>query len=417
MPDQGSAPGAERLSLEGGHLPDGTRWDVVVTGGTVSWAGPPAQRPPTGDGTAVLDCAGHLLLPAPAEPHTHLDKALTAETIGCPPGDLAAAAGAWAEWSARLTEVDVATRARQALAEFVACGATAVRTHVNAASGTDPLLPLRAVVAVRDELRDVVDVQVAFLARFDAPDALVRQALAVGADLLGGAPHMAPDAAAETARLLRLADEAGVGVDLHTDEQLDPAVAGLAELARQVVAGGFGRPVAASHCVSLGVQEPGVRDRTVDAVRAAGIGVVALPQTNLGLQGREWPTSPPRAITAVRALIGAGVPVAAGTDNVRDPFNPVGRADPFEVAALLVAAAHLSVEEAWTAVGPAARRVLGLPAAGPRAGLAADLLAVRAGSLADAVARAPQDRIVVRRGRVVSRSTVRHEGPLAAHLP
>jgi cytosine deaminase len=411
-----SGPQPGSVLLAGGHLADGAPCDVAVHHGRVTWTGP-ADRLPAGSGALPrLDCAGYLLLTAPAEPHTHLDKALTGEAIGTPPGDLPAAAAAWSVWSASLTEDDVTTRARRALAELLAHGATAIRTHVNAASGIDPLLPLRAVVALRDELRALVDLQIVFLARADAPDALVREAVAGGADLVGGAPHMAPGPVAETPRLLRIAGELGVGVDLHTDEQLDARVATLADLADRVQRASFAGPVTASHCVSLGVQEAADRDRTVAAVRAAGIGVVALPQTNLGLQGRAWRTSPPRGLTAVRALLDAGVPVAGGTDNLRDPFNPVGRADPLEVASLLVSAGHLTVEEAWTAVAPAARQVMGLPAAGPYAGCVADLLVIRATSLGDAVARAPQDRIVLHQGRVVAHSTVLHDGPLAAYL-
>ena len=75
---------------------------------------------------------------------------------------------------------------------------------------------------------------------------------------------------------------------------------------------------------------------------AAGIAVVALPATNLYLQGREHQQAMPRGVTAVRALREAGVVVAAGADNLQDPFNPLGRACPFETAALMVLTAHLS---------------------------------------------------------------------------
>jgi cytosine/creatinine deaminase len=63
---------------------------------------------------------------------------------------------------------------------------------------------------------------------------------------------------------------------------------------------------------------------------------------------------------------------------------------------------HLTVAEAYHAVSTASRRVLGLPPAGVAAGRAADLLAVRADSLDDAVARTPDDRIVLSRGRVIA---------------
>jgi cytosine deaminase len=103
-------------------------------------------------------------------------------------------------------------------------------------------------------------------------------------------------------------------------------------------------------------------------------------------------------------LRAAGVLVAGGTDNVRDVFNPVGRCDPLETAALLVTAGHQSVEDAAAMVGCHARRVLSLPEAGPVAGAAAELVALPAADVGDAVATAPPDRWVWHQGRMVART-------------
>src|SRR5690606_20123034 len=138
---------------------------------------------------------------------------------------------------------------------------------------------------------------------------------------------------------------------------------------------------------------------TAERVAAAGIGVVALPQTNLFLQGRG--RSPmPRGLTAVDVLRRAGVTVAAGADNVQDPFNPVGRACPFETAGLMILTAHDLPEIAWHSVSAAARRVLGAPPAAIEPGAPADLIAVRAATLREAIAFGPADRMVWRGGRL-----------------
>ncbi len=78
--------------------------------------------------------------------------------------------------------------------------------------------------------------------------------------------------------------------------------------------------------------------RCSDLVARAGLGIVTLPITNLYLQGRDATHAAPRGITAVRRLLEAGIPLAAGGDNLRDPFNPAGRADPFETTSLLMTA-------------------------------------------------------------------------------
>ena len=71
----------------------------------------------------------------------------------------------------------------------------------------------------------------------------------------------------------------------------------------------------------------------------------------------------PRALTAVKALRAAGVNVCAGADNLQDPFNPMGRGDPLETAALMVMAAHLLPDQALHTVS--ARRPRGASAGAP----------------------------------------------------
>jgi cytosine deaminase len=157
------------------------------------------------------------------------------------------------------------------------------------------------------------------------------------------------------------------------------------------------------------VQARDVQAQVAGELAAAGVAVVALPQTNLYLQGRDQPVAPPRGLTAVRALLDAGVTVAAGADNVRDPFCSMGRLDALETAALLVMTAHLTPDEAWEACSGAGRAVLGLPPVAVAAGFPAELLAVEGASLADAIAGAGERRIVVHRGRVVASTEVRRQ--------
>ncbi len=99
--------------------------------------------------------------------------------------------------------------------------------------------------------------------------------------------------------------------------------------------------------------------------------------------------------------------MAAGGDNVRDPFNAVGRADPVETAALMVMAGHLTPDEAWRSVGNAGRVALGLPEVTLTPGAPAELLAIEGTDLVDALARAGERRLVVHRARVVARTVVR----------
>jgi len=367
-----------------------------------------------GAGDTVVDCGGMVLLPAPAEPHAHLDKALTADVVANERGDLEGAIEAWhAHWPT-LTEEDIAARARLAVQELVAHGTTAIRSHVDVGPGVG-LRGVRALVALRDELaaEGLADLQlVALVAAPRAPAeveqlaVLAREAMDAGADVVGGAPHLHDDPALATAQALALARDVARPIDLHTDETLDPAAAGLGELARLVSQTAFAHGATASHCCSLGVQPPAQQEAVAAAVAAAGISVVTLPQTNLFLQARGRTSAPPRGLTAVRTLLEAGANVCAGADNVRDPFNGVGRSDALETASLLIVAAHLTPAEAWRAVSNAARRAMGLAEVELAAGAPAELLAVRGASLSDAIARGSEHRIVVHQGRIVARTEV-----------
>jgi cytosine deaminase len=349
---------------------------------------------------ARLAADGYLVLPAFAEPHAHLDKALLAERVPNPRGDLMGAILAMRDARPSITVADTVARAERAARLMVANGTTAIRTHADT-TPENGLTSVEALIEVRERLRDIVDIQVVALTGFpsigvagDRARGLLRDAIAMGVDVVGGCPHLELDPAECNDLLLTIAAEAGLPVDLHTDETLDASICGLADLAERVLASGFPHAVTASHCVSLGVQ-PEARQRAVaDRVAAAGIHVVALPQTNLFLQGRQQRTSTPRGITAVRALMDAGVHVAAGADNLQDPFNPVGRGDALETASLMISAAHLLPDEALAAVSTHARCVLGIPGDG-------DLVALPAASVREAIAFGPSPRVVVRHGAVL----------------
>jgi cytosine deaminase len=401
------------LLLHGGHGPDGERLDLRTdpATGTIVAAGR-ALAPQPGD--EAIDCTGLVLLPAPAEPHAHLDKALTAEVVPNDAGDLEGAVVAWhAHWPT-LTEDDIAARARRAAEELVAHGTTAIRSHVDVGVGVG-LKAVRPVIALRDELRaqGLADVQVVALVsnpRTPEEDAQLRrlraEAMELGCDVVGGCPHLHHDPIACTRDAFATAEQLGKPIDLHTDETLRPEALYLPEFVRLVAESGFAHGATASHCCSLGVQGAQVQAEVARACAAAGVAVVTLPQTNLFLQSRGIVTAPPRGLTAVRALLDAGAIVAAGADNVRDPFNGVGRSDALETASLLIIAAHLTPVEAWHAVSNGARRAMGLPEVTLRAGSPAEVLAVRGLSLADAIARGSEHRIVVHAGRCVSKTEV-----------
>jgi len=271
------------MLLRSARLADGRRVDVRIVGERIDAVEPAGSLAAT-EGDEVVDLGGRLLVPAPAEPHAHLDKALSADAVPSEPGDLMAAIDAWVANLGNLTAADIADRARRAALASLANGCTTIRTHVDvhAASGT---LGVEALVGVREALRGVVDLQLVALvatptagAEGAANRAALHAAVAAGVDVVGGCPHLDPDPLGCLDVCLDAAGEAGLALDLHVDETLAPEVLGLRDLARRVEETGFDRGATASHCVSLGVQPAAVQREVAAEVAAAGIAVVALPR-------------------------------------------------------------------------------------------------------------------------------------------
>ena len=388
------------LTIINALLADGSLSTVHIVGGVVTAL--------PGQGTTTLDAMGGLVLAAMAEAHAHLDKAFLAETVPNPTGDLMGAIVNIEAARDRITEADTEVRAERAARLIAANGATAIRTHADL-TDANGLTSINALLRVRDRLADLVRIEVFALCGWPSIGAaganhraLLREAIALGIDGVGGCPHLEDDPAAANDNFLTMAAEAGLPVDLHTDETLDPTRFALEDLADRVLRAGFPHRVAASHCVSLVMQPEAVQQRVAVKLAAAGISVIALPSSNLFLQGRDHPVGTPRALTAINALRAAGVNVAAGADNLQDPFNPVGRGDCLETAALMIMAGHVLPSDSYAMVSNAVRSIMGRPAAGTTVGDIADLVILPVATIREAIAFAPVGRIVIRSGKVVS---------------
>ncbi|MDJ0767284.1 MAG: amidohydrolase family protein [Ilumatobacter sp.] len=404
-------------TIRNARLTDGRRVDIRIEAGRIAEIVDHRPVEPAASGGAAgseaVDVDGWLLLPAMVEPHAHLDKALTAERVPNPTGDLPGAIDAWiaAAQTGMFTHDDMVMRIRAALEKLLVSGVTAVRSHVNTGA-TAGIAHLVAAQEAVEPFAGLVDVQLVALTNSpivgpgsEANASAMTAAIEAGVDLVGGCPALEPAGAASIADALARADAAGIGVDLHVDETLDITSLTLRELARQVTDSGFGGRVAASHCVSLGMQPPEVQAEVAREVAGAGIAVIPLPQTNLFLQGRDHPVAPPRGLTALHALGDAGVLLAAGADNVQDPFNLVGRSDPLETAALMVMAGHVLPDEAYDMVSNNGRRALGLDPVRFERGDPADFVAIDAPSIRGAIADAPANRKTFRGGRLVAESS------------
>ncbi|MDH3250037.1 MAG: amidohydrolase family protein, partial [Acidimicrobiia bacterium] len=327
-----------------GRFPDGSTADLLADRGVFTTD--------QGDVSEQVDLAGRMVLPAFGEPHAHLDKAMLAERFPNPSGDLVGAIEVMRVGWSMIEHDDVVDRATQTVRRLVAAGTTLIRSHADTTVYAG-LKAVRALLAVRDAVEPICDLEVVAMAYpLTGPDGhegrrILDQAIELGADVIGGAPHLEDDPISAIDHLLNLAVETRLHVDLHVDEVLDPGYDTLRDLSRAVIRHGLEGTVNASHCVSHGLKPEQEQREIAAALAHADITVVALPRTNLYLQARGRHQAPPRGTVGVEAMHDAGVTVGGGADNCQDPFYSIGKCDPLETAGLLVSVCHQTMYKAF----------------------------------------------------------------------
>ena len=400
---------ARPLLLAGARLPDGRPVDVRISGGRIEAVGSAGGL----RAADRVDLTGYLLLPAPVEPHAHLDEAFRASEAPGPGGALGPdrTLGPGGTGPGADTAESAHRRVTEAALLGLGHGAVVQRTQVRI-GGVRALARLEGALAAGRSLRGLMELQVVALPGplTGGPGAqgraLLREALAMGAHAVGGCPDQVRDP--DPTEFLRiaagLAAEAGRPLDLHTDARDRLRFARLTEALADVLTRQPTR-VVLGPCPGLGLLTGDALARAADRLAAAGIAVTCLPQ---GERCAGTSAGPVSARLPVRELRAAGVTVAAGSGALRDRANPVGRPDPLEAAFLLASGGTLDPEAAYACVSDAAREVLGLPPVRVEAGFPADLLAVRGEDLRGALSGG-HSRLVLHAGRIVSRTSAVRE--------
>jgi cytosine/creatinine deaminase len=382
--------------------------DLAIADGRIVAVGSPA-----GPARETFDLDGRLVTPGLVEAHIHLDKALLSDRVSGSAGTAAEAIRLTGQAKRGFTTADIAARARRVLDMAVAAGTTAMRAHVE----VDPIVGLagmEAMLALEREYAPAVDIQLCAFAQegiLQAPgtETLLRRALEMGADLVGGCPYNDTDATRHIEIVFALAREFGVDADFHVDFFDEPEHLHVREIVRQTERLGWQKRVAVGHLTELAALPPAEQAALTADLARAGIGVISLPLTDLYLMGRADARNVRRGLAPIRRLLEAGVPVALASNNIRNPFTPIGTADPTHLTFVGAVAAHMGTPElmrelvATVTTYPA--RILNLRDYGCAAGCRADLVAWDCRRPEEIVTSLPARRLVVKGGRV----SVEHE--------
>lgn len=381
------------------------RMAVLVEDGTVAAIAPH----PLGDAERFA-VDGATLVSAFVDPHVHLDKGDLLASGLAPADTLLQAVDAARADYARWTADELRRRIDFGMRTAFAHGTRALNTYCDwpAPEGG---LAWRVLQDVRSAWAGRIELQLtALVDTSDFADAARGQAIARTVAAGGGRlglfvyPGVRPD---DLRSAFAFAQRYGLAPDLHVDEHLDPPVTHLelvAALAREF---GLGARTLCSHACVLGVLDDAQRDRALDAIAAAGMGLVALPYTNLYLQDsrredglRRSPRR--RGLLPVHEARQRGIPLAFGSDNHRDPFFPGGDLDPLQLLALAALASQLDDPlDGWIdTVTRTPATLLGLSWDGVlRPGAPADLVLHPGRSSAEVLPRAGTGRLVLRRGQ------------------
>jgi len=385
-------------------LADGSVSAIAVKDGKIQAIGPDADA--GWSARDAVDLGGELVVPGFVEGHIHLDTSFYGDAWKphkpCTAGfDVRERVEFQRQNMAAAAPMD--ERARNQLDLCIANGSTHMRSHVMVDASVG-LKSLETILAVREEYRDRIDIQlVAFpqsgILTCPGTADLLDAAFELGCDLIGGLDPASfdRDAQAHLDVVFGIAEKRGVGVDIHLHEPNQLGVFVLEEVAARTRALGLQGKVAVSHAYALGEIPIEVVRRTAHTLASAGVAIM----TNAP---GCYPFPP------VLELRKAGVTVFSGSDNIRDSWWPYGDGDMLGRAMMIGYRSGFFTDEelgvAFDVVTAAGAKALGLGDYGLRVGSPADFVAFKAEHIPEAVVALPKPRSVYKAGRCVARGGV-----------
>lgn len=281
------------------------------------------------ENVAVIEAQGRIVISGLVNAHAHLDKSLIISRqpyLDEPPP---VRAGWVRDLKQQFTKDDIKARAREVVEKSIACGVIGIRTNVD----VDPLVGLKGVQALlelKQEMVDKLDIQVvAFnqegFNRFPQTKELLEESLKLGADSVGGHTSIDADGKKEHIdKIFELATRYQVDIDFHADETGRPDDHMLPYLFEKTKAEGYQGRVNAIHCCSLATISEEEVKRDLEGLQQARINVVVCP-TAIAT----------RKLTEIKRMLPLGLKLGIGTDNIQDPFNPLGNSNLWEIGQLL----------------------------------------------------------------------------------
>ncbi|HEX4409386.1 MAG TPA: amidohydrolase family protein [Xanthobacteraceae bacterium] len=361
-----------------------------------------------------IDAGGNLVTPSFVNPHMHLckvwtlpmmsEEALNAYQKAGMSGAAAAIALA-SEVKKSYHTSWIIKNARRAVALAALYGTTHMRAFADVDSKAK-LEAVKALIALRDEFRGIVDIQVVAFAqdgivKDPGTDKLMQEAMELGADVVGGIPWIEKspaDMQTHVEACFDLAASFGKDVSMLLDDSGDPNLRTLEMMAREAIKRGWHGRALAHHCRAMSAYPDDYLQGLIKTLHEANVAVVSNPHTG-----------PLHA--KIPELLASGITVCLGQDDISDAYYPFGRNAMLEVAFL---ASHLlwmmsrsEMETLYDMITVNPAKALHIADYGIHAGATANLVVLNQSDIGDALRFHSEPRAVISHGCVVDLQRMR----------
>jgi len=364
----------------------------------------------SGDAGMLIDSQGNMVTESFVNPHLHLCKVYTRQMM-----DEEALTDYHAEGMGKaMTTIELAARIKERYNETwiiknvrkaVAHAAIYGNTHIRAFADVDSkarLEGVKALIRARDEFRGIAEIQVCAFAqdgwvREPGVDNLMRQAMELGADVVGGIPwieYTEADVQQHVREIFDLAQEFNKDVSMLVDDAGDPGLRSLEVMAVEAIRRGWQGRALSHHARAMALYPQPYFQKVAALLKRAKMAVVSDPHTG-PLHAR------------VKELLTEGVTVCLGQDDISDAYYPFGRNNMLEVAFL---AAHLlwmntnrELETLYDMVTLNAAQAMNVKDHQIKVGANANLVVLNAPNVLEAMREHAAPRYVIANGILVDR--------------
>lgn len=387
--------------------------NIAIKEGKVLEVGEAVQ----GSAETEIDAGGNLVTESFVNTHLHLCKVYTLammdeEALKDYHGEGMGKAMTAIELAARVKEKYdqswIVPNVRKAMALSAKFGCTHTRAFADVDSKAK-LEGVKALIKVRDEFKGIVDIQVVAFAQdgiVREPGAadLVRQAMELGADVVGGIPWIEftdADIAEHVKVIFDIAEEFDKPVSMLVDDAGDPGLRSLELMALETINRNWHGRSLAHHARAMALYPKPYLQKLAALMKKAQMGIVSDPHTG-PLHAR------------VKELLEENVLVCLGQDDISDAYYPFGRNNMLEVAFLnshlLWMTTRQEMEVLYDMVTTEAARCIGLKDFHLKAGSPANLVVLDEPNVLEALRNHAAPAWVISHGRLVDQDAVQRIG-------